>query len=632
VLQLLGLLIVAFIYLDGRGHHVADRIARTALSVASRRHAALVLVGLFVLGGNVIVALITGEPVPSVHDEFSYLLAADTFASLRVSNPSPPSPEFFDTFYVLVSPHYVSKYFPGQGMALAIGQLFTGHPIAGVWLSSSLACMATCWMIQAWIGRTAGLAGGLLMAIHWGICSYWSQSYWGGMVAAGGGAVFYGAAHRLWHSGARRHAFLLALGFATLLVSRPVEGALATVPVAVVLGGRIWSASTTDKRLVAQLAFPIVAVVGITAFACVWYNVLTTGSPTTTAYALHERQYQETPPFVFLPRREAVVYSSDVVERYYKQMEGAFYESKRGIRLLVINSFKEYREVCDFYFGLLLLTPVLLVTTLSPRTDRRWQLANVLGLVACLPFLDHPAVVAVFCAAALLQVAMFIRAINAFWPKLAVVSCLIAFSEGLIVKVFLPHYVASVAPLVVCLQVECLRRLWYQRRSGTDICTVRPGMTMSMHLFRYRVLALALPLALVSTTALEMASRITGARLEGPSSLLFLEPRPKWSLRRRDVQQSLEALSAPQLVFVRYRPDHDLRHEWVYNHAALPEAHVTWARDLGEAANRELVSHLPGRNVWLLDADSDNPQPVPYLNAASAAMASNREKRRSLPW
>lgn len=102
-------------------------------------------------GACVIIAVLLHEPVPRTHDEFSYALLGETLASGHVSTPPPPVSEFFDTFHVLTRPVYASKYFPAQGIFLALGDRLTGHPAVGVWLSSALTAAATIWMLQAWI-------------------------------------------------------------------------------------------------------------------------------------------------------------------------------------------------------------------------------------------------------------------------------------------------------------------------------------------------------------------------------------------------------------------------------------------------------------------------------------------------
>jgi hypothetical protein len=66
------------------------------------------------------------------------------------------------------------------------------------------------------------------------------------------------------------------------------------------------------------------------------------------------------------------------------------------------------------------------------------------------------------------------------------------------------------------------------------------------------------------------------------------------------------------LVLVRYAPDHNVMEEWVYNHADVDGSAIVWARDMGDAANRELLDYFRGRQVWLVEADAPDPQPVPY--------------------
>jgi hypothetical protein len=114
------------------------------------------LAALLTFLGCWLVSIAVRQPVPRIHDEFSYILMGETLAQGRAANPSPPLPEFFDTFHVLVTPHYVSKYFPAQGIFLAVGEKLGGHPAIGIWLSSAVFCAALVWMLQAWVSPVWG--------------------------------------------------------------------------------------------------------------------------------------------------------------------------------------------------------------------------------------------------------------------------------------------------------------------------------------------------------------------------------------------------------------------------------------------------------------------------------------------
>src|ERR1700681_2603783 len=165
-------------------------------------------------------------PQPSVHDEFSYLLGAETYAAGRLTNPPHPLWEHFETFHELQQPTYMSKYPPLQGLMMALGQRLLGDPWWGVWLSTGLMCAAVCWMLQGWIAPGWALLGGLMVVANIGISNYWMNSYWGGALAATGGALVLGAAPRIARQRRIRDAVAFATGFVVLMNSRPFEGSV----------------------------------------------------------------------------------------------------------------------------------------------------------------------------------------------------------------------------------------------------------------------------------------------------------------------------------------------------------------------------------------------------------------------
>ena len=106
-------------------------------------------------------------------NDFSFLLAADTFASGRLTNPTPAMWMHFETMHVTMKPTYMSMYFPAQGLVLAAGKVLTGHAWFGVLVTTALMCAAICWMLQAWLPPTWALLGGVLAILRLGLFSYW---------------------------------------------------------------------------------------------------------------------------------------------------------------------------------------------------------------------------------------------------------------------------------------------------------------------------------------------------------------------------------------------------------------------------------------------------------------------------
>jgi len=248
-------------------------------------------------------------PLPAVHDEFSYLLAADTFSHGRLTNPTHPMWQHFETPHEIQQPTYASKYPPGQGLILALGQVTAGHPVVGLWISVALAAAATAWMLRGWMPRRWALLGGLLVALHPAIQLIWTQGYWGGNVAFIGGALVLGAYARLRRGPRCRDAVWLALGLAVLANSRPFEGAIASLPVALAMLGWLIglvsrpsnTCSTLPSRLPLRVVLTLSLVLATAATWMAYYNWRVTGNPWTMSYAVHEETYGAAPFFLWQP-------------------------------------------------------------------------------------------------------------------------------------------------------------------------------------------------------------------------------------------------------------------------------------------------------------------------------------------
>jgi len=581
------------------------------------------------LSGCVLVSCILHEPAPRIHDEFSYLLMGETFSEGRVSNAPPPIPEFFDSFHILVRPVYASKYFPAQGIFLALGQKLTGHPAVGVWLSSALACAATTWMLQAYLGNGWALLGGILMVLQYGVYSYWSQAYWGGLVAALGGALFFGALRRLWDELSWTRAIWLGTGVIILVTSRPFEGLLAVCPGLALLSVRsLKDQSWGQIKVWSTFILPCLVVLAVGAFATGEYNKAITGSVFKTPYMLHEQQYQEAPPFLILPLRAKLTYSSPILQFYYEVNEMKPYVTDRIPKYFVTSLVRKLSVWWAFYCGVFLSLPLLLPAILRKGWTRWTQIGVVSGFLVLSAF-SGPTAVGVrglIDLLAIAQLAILWTTFDHFWSRLAIGTCSLILFISMFSKWFFPHYFAPAASLVLYLQVEGLRRIWIwdpRERDSKQSLTRGERRRLEREKQRGSKAAVSLgwvvyviPVACFFTLVMRVEARLNGWQadpLGGPDrqSLLIDD----WSLDRANLEKSLEQEPSPQLVFVRYWPNHNINFEWVYNHPDIMHSHVMWARDLGAEHNKLLLDLVPDRKVWLIEADRRHPQLIPYEEA-----------------
>jgi hypothetical protein len=239
-------------------------------------------------------------PLPVLPDDFSFLLSGDTFAHGRLTNPTPAMWVHFESIQIDMKPTYMSMYFPGQGMALAAGKVLFGHPWYGLLAASALMCAAICWMLQAWLPPAWALLGGMLAVLRLGVFSYWINTYTGGgLIAALGGALVLGALPRFMKAARLRNSLLMAVGIILLAITRPYEGILLCLPVAIALGR--WLLFAKDRPSVAVLLRSTWAPMALVIAACVWmgyYDYRVFGSPLTPPYSINRATYAITPYYV----------------------------------------------------------------------------------------------------------------------------------------------------------------------------------------------------------------------------------------------------------------------------------------------------------------------------------------------
>jgi len=540
-----------------RRERVRTAVAGAINAIAQRKQLAVAVAALVPMLIRAALLPVYPAPAPAIHDEFSNILLADTFLQGRLANPPHPFAEHFETFQSLQSPTYSSFRPPGPGLLIAVGKLFGGSDWTGVWLGAGLMCGGICWMLQGWLPPLWALAGALLAGIQIGVLSYWMNSYWGGSLAATGGAIAMGALGRIWRAGPRpQFSFALGVGAALLALVRPFEGALFCAGIGIVLAtlARRW----TLEKVVGRTLVPLTAVGALLVGWLMVYNTRVTNNPMVFPYQLGVQRNNMAPSFVWDHEDTSKQYSNEHLRRFHVDSEMHLYRGRQKVGRWWLYAMN-LAHIWQFFVRPALTVPLLAGLALIWRTRKMVAMALPAAVtIAAMPLAN--------------------------WHN--------------------PHYVAAITGIIYGFVAQGLRRMWlYRDKKGQK---------------SQRSYVFAAPLVCVATLVIATALEVRGNRLDHDSQG-WAGNAAQWP-ERQALSRLLLHKPGKHLVFVRYKPEHDFEREWVQNAADIDKSRIVWARELDATRNDGLIRYMRDRQVWRLEADAQVLAVVPYAGFSQATV------------
>ncbi len=510
---------------------------------ASRRVLGVGLVGTLAVAVRLVLLPLAPPPEPAITDEFSHLLLADTLSHGRLTNPTHPMWRHLETIHEIQRPTYNSMYFPGQALFLAVGQVVAGSAWVGVLLSVGLMCGAICWALQGWLPANWALLGGLIAVLRLSLFSYWTNSYWGGAVPALGGALVIGGWARIRRKPDVLPALIMSAGLLLLMISRPFEGLVLSLPIAAAMLAWGWKQWRDAGRILARVVAPISIAGAIGVSMLGYYQSRVTGSFFRPPYLVNQQTYGWPLTLPWFASGAATQPNPQMREWYAFEKD-------------------EHEKVADPLHNIF---------------------RNVVDAVLLWTFFCGP----------ILTAALF------FLPRVArdrrirlplvIVTCLL--TTVAIEQSRYPHYFAPATAALTIVIVQGLRHL---RAAGKN----RPALL---------TLSRVLPLILLTVVAVRaLVPALASGQNSIYHHLSWCCGRPG-NLSRAAVESRLEKVEGQQLVFVRYLPQHQFMYEWVYNEADIDHAKVIWVRDMGEDSNGEVCEYFHNRHVWTVVADAASP-------------------------
>jgi hypothetical protein len=552
---LTGMAIVAVLGWPGLGLSFFPRIERPLARLARRKGLSVALIGLAALVLRIAILPLCPIPHPFSTDDFSFLLAADTFAHGRLTNPTPAMWTHFESIHITMQPTYMSMYFPGPGLVMAAGKVLFGQPWYAILIFGALMCAAICWMLQAWLPPSWALLGGVLAVLRLALFSYWTNTYTGGAwLSALGGALVLGALPRFMKTARSRYGMLMAVGIILLGLTRPYEGMLLSLPVAVVLGRWLLFGKNRPPAgvLLRRAAPPLVLIAAAVAWLG-YYDYRAFGSPLTLPYTIARNTYAIAPYYVWQPARPMPNYRHEEMRRFYDD-ELIGFAKLHSISGFLPQTLGKFALALMFFTGTALLPPLILGWRVL--FDHRLRF-----LVLCLPF----------------------------WIA------------GMVIGVYLiPHYLAPFTAAFYALGLQAMRHLraWKPEGKLAGLTLVRLMVTICIAMAGLR--AFAEPL------------HLTPPQWPGGLWIFWWYGPGNFGVERAQIEAQLEQLPGSQLAIVRYSPKHPLLEEWVSNAADIDGSKVIWAREMDAPSNLELIHYYRDRKVWLVQPDSPSMKLSPY--------------------
>ena len=332
-------------------------IERGLKRIATRPYASMVLIAALALACRVI--LIPFMQVdPLIPDETSLRLQADTYLHGRLGNPAVYSPDM-TAIYTLLKPSYASIYPVLRSLPLFIGELLFSNLWIGVWLTVILMCVTTYWALRAYVSPAYALIAALIVVLRFAVFNFWVNSYFGPTLTAIGGLLLLGGYARLIRKPTLGSAFSVGAGAFFLMTTRPFEGMIFSLPLAI--GLLVHFLRSPEQRRSLLMPGMVAASLVLAGLALtVIHNQAVTGDWKKAPYTLYREESGGSPAFLFdapLAPRDPVLYQPEHDTFDNEAINYAHGKSLGGVASVEASRFEQF---WNFYIGVALTVPFLI--------------------------------------------------------------------------------------------------------------------------------------------------------------------------------------------------------------------------------------------------------------------------------